>query len=424
MLKTNNIQSAMLSNRFILGIFAFGVSFGLSLFFSWDFNQAFLTGITTVPATYLAAWFVDKRRRNYEMLILDSLHNRIRELENLKSRIAAEVNQLEVQRSRLYTESNQIQNQVVEWRSQRDVLNRELSTYIGQKKQLEVGINNLQIEIDSIEKNKAELNKNYSVLATEKRRLEMNCNLTRTEISQLQNEVSEIQQQKTELENSLILMERLKPQLEEKLYDLRVQIQGLQEQQEQLHELILNITGEKEDVKRQIAERKTELQQLQEQIILLEEERNQLQTQVWELLQQVENFNQEPFDIHGQEEVELFPFAELMETLEPSISNKSENLPEEWIKFLRKISSYETQVLKAIVEQDNPNPVIKEIAEANITMPNLLIDTINELAHDNIGDLIIEPNSQPPQIYQEYLANVKKLIAAYEDMMTKQLFKN
>ena len=81
-------------------------------------------------------------------------------------------------------------------------------------------------------------------------------------------------------------------------------------------------------------------------------------------------------------------------------------------------------MLKAIVEQDNPNAAIKQIAEANITMPNLLIDSINECANDTIGELIIEPGGEIPEVYQEHLINVKKMIAMYEDLMARPTSSN
>lgn len=39
----------------------------------------------------------------------------------------------------------------------------------------------------------------------------------------------------------------------------------------------------------------------------------------------------------------------------------SENIPEEWTNFLENLPEYELQVLKAIVEQDNPKAAIKKL---------------------------------------------------------------
>jgi hypothetical protein len=78
------------------------------------------------------------------------------------------------------------------------------------------------------------------------------------------------------------------------------------------------------------------------------------------------------------------------------------------------MSDSEIQALKAIIEDENPHSVIKKIAEANITMPNLLIDSINEKANNTIGELIIAPNATIPEIYPEYQSDVKRVIATYK----------
>ncbi|MEH2000699.1 MAG: tellurite resistance TerB C-terminal domain-containing protein [Nostoc sp.] len=434
-LKTSNMQSVMISNRFILGIVAFSVSFGLSLVPNWDFNKAFLTGVITAVTIYAAALFVDKRRRNYEMFLLGSLRKRIKDMEGLKARVLREINQLEEHHNLLYAQSQQLQNQVTESRNQRDSLHRELRTFAGQKKQLETEINSLQIEINNLQKNQGELNNAFSILTAEKRRLESNCNLSRAEITQLQSQISELQQEKQEVESNLTLLGRLKPQLEEKLYELRIAIQELELETNQKNQLLIAAKAERENIQvllnssqTQLAEQKAELQQLQGQVSLLQEERDSLQNQVWELLQQVETFNPQPLSDNSQEDdIELFPFSEIIGT--SAVSDISEvdtsgNLPEEWTKFRENLPGYELQVLKAIVEQDNPNAAIKKIAEANITMPNLLIDSINERANDTIGELIINTDSESPEVYQEHMTHVKKIIAMYEDLMARHASSN
>ena len=422
-LKNSNMQSVMISNRFILGIVAFSVSFGLSLVPNWDFNKAFLTGIITAVTIYAAALFVDKRRRNYEMFVLGSLRKRIKEMEGLKARVVREINQIEEHHNLLYAESQQLQNKVAESRNQRDSLHRELRTFAGQKKQLETEINSLQTEINNLQENQVELSNAFSVLTAEKRRLESNCNVSRSEITNLQSQISELQQQKQEVESNLTLLGRLKPQLEEKLYELRIAIQELEVETTQKNQLLVATKAERENIQAflnssqtKLAEQKAELQQLQGQISLLQEERDSLQNQVWELLQQVETFNSESFsDNSPEDDIELFPFSEMIESsaiIDTLKVETSDNIPEEWTNFLENLSVYELEVLKAIVEQDNPKAAIKKIAEANITMPNLLIDSINERANDTIGELIIDSNSEIPKVYPEYMTYVKKMIAA------------
>jgi ABC-type methionine transport system ATPase subunit len=113
--------------------------------------------------------------------------------------------------------------------------------------------------------------------------------------------------------------------------------------------------------------------------------------------------------------LELFPFDELLEPVDTK-KHHPEDLPTEWHNFLENLPAYEIEVLKAIVEQDNPFPTIKQIAEAHITMPNLLIDAINEIANNTIGELIIETNTEVPEIVEEHLLNVKTIITKYAEI--------
>ncbi|WP_334741493.1 tellurite resistance TerB C-terminal domain-containing protein [Nostoc sp.] len=429
------MQSVMISNRLILGIVAFSVSFGLSLVPNWDFNKAFLTGVITAVTIYATALFVDKRRRNYEMFVLGSLRKRIKDMEGLKARVVREINQIEEHHNLLYAESQQLQNQVTESRNQRDSLHRELRTFAGQKKQLEIEISSLQTEINELQKNQAELNNAFSVLTAEKRRLESNCNVSRAEITQLQSQISELQKEKEEVESNLTLLGRLKPQLEERLYELRIAIQDLEVETTQKNQLLIAKKTEIENIQAilnssetQLAEQKAELQQMQGQVSLLQEERDSLQNQVWELLQQIETFNPQPLADNSQEDdIELFPFSEMIESsviIDSSEVDTSDNIPEEWTIFLENLPGYELQVLKAIVEDNNPKAAIKKLAEANITMPNLLIDSINERANDIIGELIINSDSESPEVYQEHMTHVKKIIAMYEDLMARHAASN
>ncbi len=420
------MQPTNISNRFFLGIIAFSVSFGLSLVPNWDFSRAMVTGVITLLATYAAAFCVDNRRRAYEMLVLSSLHKRIKELEGLKSRIIREIDKIEEHQNSLHTESNKLKNQVAESRNHRDNLHRESSTFTAQKKQIESEITVLKTELNSLEKSQAELNNCVSLLTADKRRLELNCNVSRSEINQLQTQISELHEEKKDIENNLTLLGRLKPQIEEKVYDLRMQLQELEINVNEQTQLLVATTTKKEDIESGLnslqtksGEQQAELQQLQGQISLLQEERDLLQNQVWELLQQMETFDENYLPDQGQEDdLDLFPFSELLAPIETQ--EISETLPEEWILFMQQLPGYEIEVLKAIVKQENLKSAIKQIAEINITMPNLLIDAINEQANDILGELVINPGIENPEIYQEHIINVKKMIAIYEDLMTRQ----
>ena len=157
---------------------------------------------------------------------------------------------------------------------------------------------------------------------------------------------------------------------------------------------------------------------MQNQISLLQEERDLLQNQIWELIQvETINSNSETLPDNQDNNVELFPFDELLQPLDIDIIDREHdhpnNLPTAWDNLLENLPADEIQVLKAILEKDNPQETIKQIAESNITTPNLLIDAINEIANKTIGKSIIETNTEIPEIIEEHLLNVKTMISKY-----------
>jgi chromosome segregation ATPase len=424
----------MASNRFYLGIVAFSVSFVLSFVFTgWDLGKSCGTAVLTIIATYVAAFVVEKRHKNNQIFMRTSLQRQIRELENVKARFLNEINQLEVHQVGLYQESSLLNNQVQERRQQRDSLNRELNSYTVQKRQLETHANQLYNQVKTLESSQTELDKSISTLNGEKRRLELNFNVSKAEAIQLQNQINELQKKKEEVDGSIILLNRLKQPLEEKTHELRSEIEKLEKEISQKNKFLFDKQTEREStvvtlnsLKTEIITNKAELENVKTQVILLQQERDQVQSQVWDLLQQIETINPAPsanYNHEDNENVELFPFSDLLENLDQKpinfTSNLKENVPEEWTEFLQQLRNYEIQVLKAILEQDNPNATIKQIAEANITMPNLLIDSINEVASNILGELIIEPNDGKPQISQEHIGNLSQIIAIYSQELAR-----
>ncbi|MFN6181126.1 MAG: tellurite resistance TerB C-terminal domain-containing protein, partial [Dolichospermum sp.] len=326
----------------------------------------------------------------------------------------------------LHTETQQLQKQIGDCRNQRDSLHRDIGTFAAQKKQIESEVYNLQNEFDTLESSHIGLNNSYNNLIIEKRKLELNCNVFRAEIKQIQIQIDICKQEKQELDNDLILLGRLKPQLEQKLYELRIEVQNREMEISKQNDLLTQITTSRNNLENTIntleiktLEQKSQINQLQNQISLLQEERDLLQNQVWELMQvETINSNCEILPDNQENNVELFPFDELLQTLDIDIidteHDQPTNLPTEWHNLLENLPAYEIQVLKAILEKDNPQETIKQIAEANITMPHLLIDAINEIANQTIGKSIIETKSEIPEIIEEHLLNVKTMISKYK----------
>lgn len=478
----------MVSNRIILGTVAFSVSFGINLVTYRNVNQALLTGLTTLPATYIAALVVDKRRRNNELLVLGSRRQQIQQLEAHETGIHQFFSTASSQRQELLknlnslrTELNHLNYQVLEYRHQKAALQSELTTLTTQKHQLEADLSNYQAQSQEIEQYQAKLTHFLATVTAEKNELEANLislhatvdeyiqenqaqqqqnNHLLTDAHKLENEISDLKIKQAEIKQDILTKRNEQQQLTASINNLHAEqnqlrqvtdtnfqqqqlelnLQTLQTQIQQLERDLVDkrtetqhletnlkaLAQEKDNVRSQIIEQQHQQQslieniadltaekqqfqlnshilqeQLQEQILALQEQRDQLQEQILALHQPelANDFND------TQSDTELFPFAELIDF------DNEPDLPPKWIKFRNQLPSYELQVLQAIIEQKNPQTTLKKIAEEHLTMPTVLIDDINKRASNTIGDLIIQPGSEPPTVSAAHLNHVKKVIA-------------
>ncbi|MBZ5537250.1 MAG: TerB N-terminal domain-containing protein [Acidobacteriia bacterium] len=90
---------------------------------------------------------------------------------------------------------------------------------------------------------------------------------------------------------------------------------------------------------------------------------------------------------------------------------KPSDLPPEWMEFSSKLEPYQLRALRAVVEHPDPYAEIRTIAEENAVLPEALIDSINTLASDTVGDVIIAPGSSPPVVEEEDLDFARKLVS-------------
>jgi hypothetical protein len=89
-----------------------------------------------------------------------------------------------------------------------------------------------------------------------------------------------------------------------------------------------------------------------------------------------------------------------------------EGLPEGWIEFLRQLQDHQLRVLSAIVAKVAALDEIRKIAADKATMPEALIDSINDLAQSTVGDIIIDTTVVPPVVEEEDIEMVNKVLSA------------
>ncbi|MBK8129236.1 MAG: hypothetical protein IPK53_10080 [bacterium] len=92
-------------------------------------------------------------------------------------------------------------------------------------------------------------------------------------------------------------------------------------------------------------------------------------------------------------------------------SQTIETEDEMWAEFARTLETYQTEVLAAIIDGTDPKAAIQTIATAQFIMPTMLIDGINELARDILGDILIESADEPRFVDDYYAPMVSQIMS-------------
>jgi phage shock protein A len=346
-----------------------------------------------------------------------------------KRKIAANLNSLQ-------TELSQIKTQIVEQRQTRDKLVRELADLKQQKQRLEAESLTVKKDVEDLRRCQTELEQFLTYAEGKKQELETGSHPLQTALKELQGQVNKLQDELHRLEiqvsdrkiqkNDLDRQLTSHP-LHESVKQLQTQINALQGELHGLETQINERKSQKDYLEQQISALKTQPQPLKErpaQPNRLQIEKNGSNGHSISPTKKPSNESKASKETHSQvalpvtsstvQAVVKDPVVAKPDAVKPEKS--SSDLPPEWTEFMVQLPEYELQVLRAIVEQNNPASVIKKIAEDNLTMPEALIDSINELALESVGDIIIEPGSGSGSaaIAREHIKTVKKLIKTYE----------
>lgn len=120
-------------------------------------------------------------------------------------------------------------------------------------------------------------------------------------------------------------------------------------------------------------------------------------------------------------EVEQAPTQEKEETpKEPDISATVEEpaksdeefdvtgLPEEMQALLEALTPVQKKVLMAVLAQENCEAVLEQIAEEEMTMPELLLDELNDTAAQYLDDILVDTFGEAPHVLEQYEEELKK----------------
>lgn len=382
--KSALVLSTQMTNWLVLSSIAFGVSFFLSLIVNQDIGKAFVSGVITIPATYAATVTLQKRRISQEKRFRNSLNSQIQELEAHKEELnqylfdaLAEEQEIEASIKNLQSELSYLRGQVSDGYNQRKSISWELTSFQEQKQQQANELAALQAQINTLVNQIKELNQSLVTKNADIRKAETELNLIKSEIRQVPAQI--------------VALEANKQALEQEILNIQIQKTLLLEEEHQARQSLAFFNSELIQLQAQVAKQQ-EQQITRQELLRLQEEKSKLETE----LEQIKSWHK----------------SSLVESKEI----KTLSLPQEWHNFSNQLPSYGFKVLRIIAAPNASMLALKTIAEENLTMPELLIDYINNCAMDTVGDRIIEPGSisTPPVIAEEYKTLVNQVINFYD----------
>lgn len=310
------------------------------------------------------------------------------QLSQVLAEATAAKRKIEVSLKSLQRELDQLQGQVSSHRHTRDTLVQELVDLKRQQQQLEAESAILEKDVNDLKRCQKELDQHLSDSEARRKELDQGSHPLQIALKQLQNQVGTLQDELRRLEIQVSDRRQQKDDLDHQLATLTVQLQSLQEQRDLLARSPAEKNGKSHPTPKKDASNGNASKHLNPRPV-------------------VTVSASQPEPVNAQTIAAKSP--------EPAKSEQSSAESDGWDELIDQLPEYEIQVLRAIVEQSNPAGLIKKIAEDNLTMPEMLIDSINERALETIGDIIVEPgtNSSSAAIAREHLRTVKKLLKTY-----------
>jgi chromosome segregation ATPase len=408
------MHSAKVANRLFVGSVAFGASFLVGLLLHRNFRTALLTGTLAGAATSVGAVVADSRRFHRGQWRIDFLEKEIRALEaeelellDLLSEVSVTKQQLEASIGALHGERTQLLARVGELHNQRNLAYQELTDIQQQKQREEQEFYVLQNQLQQFEQQQAELSQSLSAKISQIQQTEAQLNRLRQEGEQLQAQFTQQQQQCDRLKEELSTLEGRKLLLNGESRDLQTQIPVLEQRRDELNQTLLSLQLQKQKIEGNLATQQTELKQLKSQITEQQQQRVQLH-------QDLANLEREKQQLEAQ-------LRDRQTSGGESAGIVSRFLPEEWrewLEFARKLSSDERHALRAILEKDEAT--LKQIADRKSTMPQVLVEAINQQALETFGDTLFIGGSSLgiPEIHDEYRGIFTEAIALqFKDLL-------
>ncbi len=464
----------MTGNRFTLSSIAFGVSFGITLGLSQgNFLGAIGSGSLTFLSSQIGCIIASRQPTDSDDEQLgwriEEVRGHIRSLQSRRAAAYEDLTQLSQERDRVSATLRSLQGQVHQLQSKNN-LSSNLTSNVSQPvspswnlstpsprrtmaelQSSEALIKNSEAHITSLEREEADLTRSLSATLSTQQRAEAQLSNTNIELNQLMAQVAEQKANKTQILKEITQLETDRQLIKKELVALQADVQSLDLYRQELSRLAKSAEPVRDQVTSGTASLQTAIAHLQDQIGSLHGELETLETQILDRRTQKNSLDLELVTLRTQKEnaessdeinnLASFdpwqdaivgnsksngrskgkpngksnPISDSTAPVELDFSQEP-NLDATWTKFATLLPQYEVQALTAIVRHASPAQRLKQIAEANLTMPELLIDSINERALEVVGDIILEPSVQPgvPVIAQEYESAIQAILRAYD----------
>ncbi len=405
---------AMVKSRLLLSLVAFVVSVGISFLTGRDFGRALLAGLITSFASLVGVAVAERRYYHLFEQRAAELMAHIRGLQHKRSEAYEALLALSEEHDRLAQDLDSPRIQTVE--KPKAAVSWNLANPSAPVQAPSSQVHLRQTKLQALERQEAELKESLSSTLAAKQRAELNLTTTQAELNQIKALILEQKNAKETIVQEITTLTQQKQLIETDLSTLQPQVNELERYRSELDQFLLSAEPKRQQVETGSKSLQAAIGQLQLQISSLHEELGQLETQILDRRQQKEDLDREvaalketlPTDVTNK--VSIVPTHQ--KSTRATIKSAAPDLPIEWTQFFTQLSASELAALAAIAKQKNLMPTLKKIAEDTLTMPELLIDSINERALDTIGDMILEPGSSntPTVIAQEYRSIVQKLL--------------
>lgn len=318
---------------------------------------------------------------------------------------------IEANLAALQAELSQIKGQITDHRQTREKLSRDVANVREEKRQLEATAKTLKHEVQELETCRLELEQFLTYAEAKKRELETGSNPLQEALKQLQTQVGALQEELHVLEAQIL--------------DRRSQKEAIEQQLAVLSGALLEAKGAslpELNGSQVTANTATNGNGRHAGIHSQAETTPPKETAKRPVLPKPSTPPKQPALIvkTDSESLQSRSAQPRTATLLPNAPETASGLPSEWTDFMVQLPEYELQALKVIVEQSHPAAALKHLAEDNLTMPELLIDSINERALETIGDLVVDANAGAGSatIVRDHLKLVKKLLKTYDDLVS------